>query len=140
VATTPTARVAPWKRQEVEDLTNVLKDTPVVALARIDKLPSRQFQQVRAKVREQATIRVTKNTLLERALPVIEPLISREANSMDFHFFLSVHVKGKVYISRLTGRPFYLDLRPEIPLFAIELLDYLLRALDVRRSNRLALR
>ncbi len=68
MATRFEARVAPWKKQEVENLTELLEGQSVIALARIDKLPSKQFQDIRAAIREDATIRVTKNTLLELAM------------------------------------------------------------------------
>jgi large subunit ribosomal protein L10 len=65
-------RVAPWKKEEVKELTESLREHDVIGIARIDKLPSRQFQEVRAAVRDEATIRVVRNTLLRRAIDNVE--------------------------------------------------------------------
>ncbi len=66
------ARVAPWKKEEVQELTELLREHPVIGIARIDKLPSRQFQEVRGAVRDDAEIRVVKNTLLLRAIEEVD--------------------------------------------------------------------
>jgi large subunit ribosomal protein L10 len=72
MATRTQARVAPWKKQEVEELTELLREHSVVGVARIDSLPSQQFQEVRATVRDQAQIRVGRNSLIERAIDTLE--------------------------------------------------------------------
>lgn len=94
-----TARVAPWKKQEVEELTELLREHPVVGIARIDKLPSRQFQEVRQAVRENATIRVVKNTLLLRA---IDEVNGEKANLDD----LEDHVTGQTALILSDANPF----------------------------------
>ncbi len=63
-----TAHVAPWKKQEVEDLTNLITGNPVVAIANVEGIPAAQMQQMRKQLRADATLRVVKNTLLTRAL------------------------------------------------------------------------
>lgn len=94
-----TARVAPWKKEEVEELTELLREHSVVGIARIDKLPSRQFQEVRQAVRDNATIRVVKNTLLLRA---IDEVNGDKANLDD----LEDYVTGQTALILSEANPF----------------------------------
>lgn len=93
------ARVAPWKKQEVQELTELLREHPVIGIARIDKLPSTQFQQVRAAVRDQATIRVVKNTLLLRAIDNLD------GNKADLEE-LEEHIHGQTALILSDANPF----------------------------------
>ena len=76
-------RVAPWKQEVVGELVEKLERYPVVGVLDIADLPAAQFQQMRRKLREQAEIIVSKNTLLklsleqaaERKDPKLEELI-----------------------------------------------------------------
>ena len=76
-------RVAPWKQEVVGELVEKLEHYPVVGVLDIADLPAAQFQQMRRKLREQAEIIVSKNTLLklsieqaaERKDPKLEELI-----------------------------------------------------------------
>ncbi|MFQ6129348.1 MAG: 50S ribosomal protein L10 [Candidatus Hadarchaeaceae archaeon] len=76
-------RVAVWKQEVVGELVEKLEHYPVVGVLDIADLPAAQFQQMRRKLREQAEIIVSKNTLLklsleqaaERKDPKLEELI-----------------------------------------------------------------
>lgn len=57
-----------WKKDEVDKLTNLLKDSPVVGIVDIEGIPSYQFQQIRAKLRGSIDITISRNTLIERAI------------------------------------------------------------------------
>jgi large subunit ribosomal protein L10 len=61
-------RLNPSKVTEVEQLSKLIKENTTIALAPISGLPALQFQEVRAKLRGKATIKVTKMTLFKRAL------------------------------------------------------------------------
>lgn len=63
-----TAHVAPWKKKEVQEIIELLKSNPVVGLANVDGIPSAQMQVMRKGLREDATIKISKNTLLALAL------------------------------------------------------------------------
>ena len=63
-----TAHVAPWKKKEVSDIVELLRSSPVVGLANVDGIPSAQMQVMRKSLREDATIKISKNTLLALAL------------------------------------------------------------------------
>lgn len=76
--------VAPAKKREVAELVRILKENPVVAVASIESIPSPSIQKIRRSLRKDATIKVSKNTLLQIALkeagkdkPQLEELSSR---------------------------------------------------------------
>ncbi len=60
--------VAPWKEKEVKELEEMLKKYPVVAVASIESLPAAQFQEIKAKVKGHAVIRVARKRLIKRAV------------------------------------------------------------------------
>jgi len=62
------AHVADWKYKEVEELTQIIQDHPVVGIAQIGSIPAPQMQHMRGNLREKLVIRSTKNTLLFRSL------------------------------------------------------------------------
>lgn len=57
-----------WKTDEIEDIKAKIKEYPVVGLVGIHGLPSKQFQQMRSSLRDSVLIKVSKNTLIRRAL------------------------------------------------------------------------
>lgn len=61
-------KIPEWKRKEVELLTNLLKEHKVVAVADLTKLPSAQLQEIRKTLRNKVYMRVTKNTLMSKAI------------------------------------------------------------------------
>ncbi len=61
-------RIAPWKQEVVGELSELLEKHPVVGVLDISELPAQQFQQIRQKLRGQAEIVVSKNTLLRLSL------------------------------------------------------------------------
>jgi large subunit ribosomal protein L10 len=58
---------AKWKFKEVEELTKLVKESPVVAIANIEGLPSKQMQEIRAKLHGLVTMKVVKNRLAKMA-------------------------------------------------------------------------
>ncbi len=60
--------VAPYKKQLVEDLATRCAQARVVGIANIHGIPAPQFQTIRKKLSERATITVAKNNLLRLAL------------------------------------------------------------------------
>jgi len=61
-------RVAQWKIDEVEELKEMLKDSRSVGIATFRNLPSADFQKIRMDVGEKIRIKVSRNTLISRAL------------------------------------------------------------------------
>lgn len=62
------AHVAKWKKDELAEIVDLLKSSPVIGLANVDAIPSAQMQTMRKGLREDATIKISKNTLLAIAL------------------------------------------------------------------------
>jgi len=62
------AHVAPWKRERVSELAEMLTGNDVVGIVRVDGIPSAQLQQMRALLRGKVEIRVSKNNLLRLAV------------------------------------------------------------------------
>ncbi|RLI89627.1 MAG: 50S ribosomal protein L10 [Archaeoglobales archaeon] len=58
----------PWKVQAVEDVKRLFTSYPVVAIVSFRDVPARQMQDIRRKFKDFAVIRVTKNTLIEKAI------------------------------------------------------------------------
>jgi len=59
---------AQWKIKEVEELRQLMDSHPVVGIVGIRGIPAPQMQEMRALLREKAVLRVSKNSLIERAL------------------------------------------------------------------------
>jgi len=62
------AHVAQWKKDEVRDLTKMLKGANVVGIIDLENLPSPQFQEIRKKLRGKAEMRTSKSLLIKRAI------------------------------------------------------------------------
>ncbi len=69
VATTKTEhKIAPWKIEEVNNLKKLLSEGKVIALADMMEVPARQLQEIRDKIRDKMILRMSRNTLIERAI------------------------------------------------------------------------
>ena len=67
--------VAEWKTGEIETLTKMISENPVVGIVNISNIPAPQLQQMRKGLQGIASLRVTKNTLLSLALKQVESKI-----------------------------------------------------------------
>ena len=66
------AHVAQWKYKEVDELTKIFTEYPVIGIVEIGGIPAPQMQVMRKNIRDNALIRCSKNTLLFRALQEAE--------------------------------------------------------------------
>ena len=78
-------RVAPWKQEVVSGLSELFHRYPVVGVLDVSDLPAAQFQQMRQKLRGEAEIAVSKNTLLKIAL---EKAAERDVKLKDLTDFI----------------------------------------------------
>lgn len=62
------AHVAPWKKEMVSDLQNIIENHKTVAVVRVDKIPGVQLQTIRSSLRDRMTFKVAKKTLIKIAL------------------------------------------------------------------------
>jgi len=58
---------AKWKVKEVEELTKLVKESPVIAVASVTGLPSKQMQEIRRNLKGQLEMKVVKNRLAKMA-------------------------------------------------------------------------
>ena len=95
-------RVAPWKQEVIGELVEMLERYPVVGVLDIADLPAAQFQQMRRKLREQAEIIVSKNTLLKLS---IEQVAERKDPKLQE---LIDHLRGPTALILARVNPFKL--------------------------------
>lgn len=100
------AHVAKWKKDEVQEIVKILKGSPVIGLANVDSIPSAQMQSMRKALREDAMVKISKNSLL--ALALKEVGASREG--LDG---LSVNIDGSTAIIATQMKPHRLYRRLE---------------------------
>ena len=62
------AHVATWKKEMVSEIVQDILDNPVVAIVDLHGIPGQQIQEMRAGLREHATLKMTKNNLMLLAL------------------------------------------------------------------------
>ncbi|MCK9152208.1 50S ribosomal protein L10 [Methanobacterium alcaliphilum] len=62
------AHVAEWKKDEVNDLKELIDNHEVVGIANLSDIPARQLQKMRQTLKDKATIRMSKKTLISLAL------------------------------------------------------------------------
>ncbi|MBS3060684.1 MAG: 50S ribosomal protein L10 [DPANN group archaeon] len=67
-AETAETRVAEWKLKQVDEIAGFLKDQHVVGVIAIESLPSREFQELRKKLRGRADVKVARSELIRRAI------------------------------------------------------------------------
>ncbi len=62
-----TIHTAPWKKAQLEELTKLANEYPVIAVASLRTFPASLFQQLRKKLRGKAEIRVSKTRVIRKA-------------------------------------------------------------------------
>ena len=73
--------VAPWKKEMLQKLAELLEKHPVVAIADLRKVRSSQIQEIRKKLRGQAEVLVAKNTILKKAA---DTMVEKKPHINDF--------------------------------------------------------
>ena len=63
-----TEHVPEWKKREVEDLVKKIQSSPVVGLVGLTDIPAKQLQDLRAELRDEATIKMVRNNIARRAI------------------------------------------------------------------------
>ena len=67
-----TETIPEWKRREVDELVDFLRAYDSIGIVDITGIPSRQLQEMRGDLHGTAALRVSRNTLLERALTGVD--------------------------------------------------------------------
>ena len=81
--------VAEKKKQEINELKNLMVKYRVISIGDITSLPSKQFQEIRKKLKENVVIRVTKKRLIRKA---IESLKEKDLKSLEKYLEKSMPV------------------------------------------------
>ena len=87
-------KIAPWKIEEVNNLKKLLKEGQVIALVDMMEVPAVQLQEIRDNIRDLMTLRMSRNTLIKRA---IEEL-AEEANDPKFAKLAECLEKGAAIV------------------------------------------
>jgi len=95
------AHVAKWKFSEVEQLTTLLTSNKIIGIAEIGGIPGPQLQKMRENVRNKASIRCAKNSLIIRALDEA----NKKVNGING---LKDEIKGQAAIITTEMNPFKL--------------------------------
>lgn len=99
-------KIPEWKKKEVERLTDLLTNSPVVGVVDIEGIPAYQMQQMRSKLRETMNIIVSRNTLIEKSLKNAE----KEREGIEN---LNDHLQGQTALVTTYLNPFKLFRRME---------------------------
>ncbi|WP_332898717.1 50S ribosomal protein L10 [Haladaptatus sp. CMSO5] len=85
-----------WKREEVDALVDIFEEYQSVGVVRISGIPSKQLQAMRRELHGSAQLRVSRNTLMTRALEQINDGLEQ----------LVEHVDGQVGLIGTNDNPF----------------------------------
>ncbi|WP_336361391.1 50S ribosomal protein L10 [Haladaptatus sp. ZSTT2] len=85
-----------WKREEVDALVDIFEEYQSVGVVRISGIPSKQLQAMRRELHGSAQLRVSRNTLMTRALEQINDGLEQ----------LVAHVDGQVGLIGTNDNPF----------------------------------
>jgi len=91
-----TETVPEWKREEVEELVDLIESYDSVGIVDVTGIPSRQLQDMRAGLHGTAEIRMSRNTLLERALAEVDDGLET----------LTEYISGQVGLVGTNDNPF----------------------------------
>ena len=97
------AHVAEWKKKEVEELAEIIKSYPVVALVDVAGVPAYPLSRMRDKLRGKALLRVSRNTLIELAIKKA----ARDLGKPELEKLLD-HIQGGAGILATGMNPFRL--------------------------------
>ena len=66
-----------WKIETVEELKNIFTNHPVIAIVSFRNVTAKQMQEIRREFKDKAIIKVTKNSLIDRALDAVSGNIKK---------------------------------------------------------------
>ncbi|ABR55169.1 ribosomal protein L10 [Methanococcus vannielii SB] len=87
-------KIAPWKIEEVNALKELLKSANVIALIDMMEVPAVQLQEIRDKIRDQMTLKMSRNTLIKRAVEEV----AEETGNPEFAKLVDYLDKGAAIV------------------------------------------
>ncbi|USZ68633.1 50S ribosomal protein L10 [Halorussus salilacus] len=91
-----TETIPEWKREEVDELVDLIEGYSSVGIVNVTGIPSRQLQTMRANLHGSAQLRISRNTLLQRALDEVDEGVEA----------LGEYVSGEVGLIGTNDNPF----------------------------------
>jgi len=91
-----TETIPEWKREEVDDVVGFLERYDSIGVVDVTGIPSRQLQDMRRELHGTAALRISRNTLIERALEEVDDGLED----------LLEHVSGQVGLIGTSENPF----------------------------------
>jgi large subunit ribosomal protein L10 len=91
-----TETIPEWKREEVDELAEFLERYQSVGVVDVAGIPSRQLQEMRRELYGTAALRISRNTLMERALEDVDDGLED----------LTEHISGQVGLIGTNDNPF----------------------------------
>ncbi|ABO35712.1 LSU ribosomal protein L10P [Methanococcus maripaludis C5] len=88
-------KIAPWKIEEVNALKELLKSSSIIALIDMMEVPAVQLQEIRDKIRDQMTLKMSRNTLMKRAIEEV----AEETGNPEFAKLVDYMDKGAAIIA-----------------------------------------
>ena len=76
-----TEHIPQWKKDEVENIKNLIQSHKVFGMVGIEGILATKIQKIRRDLKDTAVLKVSRNTLTERALNQLE------RTNFDLHFF-----------------------------------------------------
>lgn len=93
-----TETIPQWKQDEVDELAELVANYESVGVVNVTGIPSRQLQNMRREIHEDARLRMSRNTLVERALDQVDDGLEA----------LGEYVEGQVALVVTNSNPFAL--------------------------------
>ncbi|MDO9517724.1 MAG: 50S ribosomal protein L10 [Methanosarcinaceae archaeon] len=78
-----TEHIPQWKKDEVEEIKSLIKSYPLFGLIGIEGIPAKQLQSMRRDLKDIAVLKVSRNTLVKRALDESGEDIQRMVDYID---------------------------------------------------------
>ncbi|WP_115863742.1 50S ribosomal protein L10 [Halorussus litoreus] len=91
-----TETIPQWKQEEVDELVDLIEGYSSVGIVNVAGIPSRQLQTMRSNLHGSAQLRISRNTLLERALAEVDEGVEE----------LAQYVSGEVGLIGTNDNPF----------------------------------
>jgi large subunit ribosomal protein L10 len=63
-----TSHIPQWKKDEVEEIKELISKYPIIGVVGIGGIPAKQLQKMRRDLKDKAVLKVSRNTLMKRAL------------------------------------------------------------------------
>ncbi|UPV73507.1 50S ribosomal protein L10 [Halorussus limi] len=91
-----TETIPQWKKEEVDDIVDLIEGYSSVGIVNVTGIPSRQLQTMRRNLHGSAELRISRNTLLERALDEVDEGVEE----------LKQYISGEVGLIGTNDNPF----------------------------------